>query len=93
LAFTYLVERRVQPLESMNQGDAHEVSFEIHRDDLYTPDAPVLSGVVDWQDGVNFYYQQFIDPGEFTEIMACAFEAVKEARIMIGERWCQSEPK
>jgi hypothetical protein len=92
LGFTYLLERRKQPLESMNQGDAYEVTFEIHHDDI-VDGAPVLTGVVDWQDGVNFYYQQFMDPGEFSAIMACALDAVKAARVMIGERWCQSEPK
>lgn len=92
MGFTYLVQRREQPLETMNQGEAHEVSFEVHHDDI-SEGRPVLSGVVDWQDGVNFYEQQFIEPGDFTEIMACAFEAIKEARHMIGTRWCQSEPK
>jgi hypothetical protein len=91
LKHVYLLQPRKNWLPS--QQDPLEIDFEIHREDAMTGDKPCLTGTVDWQDGINFYYQQNIEPDEFSSIMACALDAIKEARLLIGPLWAQGEPK
>jgi hypothetical protein len=74
MSHTYLLHVHDKMLPS--QEDPHTIRFEIHRDDAMDGEKPRLTGVVDWQDGINFYYQQHIEPCEFSAIMACALEAI-----------------
>lgn len=80
--------------------DAHRVDFQIHavveafeggqvHEEL--EDEPVLTGMVDWQGGINLWQAEGIEPSEFVAIMATAHAAIWEARTLIGANWIHGE--
>jgi hypothetical protein len=105
--YIFLTNRSQEPLESMNTHDAWRVNFSIHP--VWTThvpgspkgfeemdETPVLTGRVDWQDGIILWQAEGIEPSDFITIMATAHEAICAARRMIGANWAlggQGEPE
>lgn len=76
-------------LPSMNNGDAHRVKFEVFSDE--SDDFVVISGVVDWQNGMDIWQSENIDPSEWMTYAYAVYLATIEARKMIGAKWCHNE--
>lgn len=71
-------------------GSPLSVIFEVYcQEDL------LVQGRVDWQNGVHMFEAEGIEPDDFSRVMTCVLEAIKECRKKIGENWTfggQGEP-
>lgn len=80
--WTYILQRSLEPLPSMNSVEPLSVRFE-----LWHTDHCFVRGIVDWQDGVTLFHSEHIEPNEWSNMSICALAAIAEARTMIGENW------
>lgn len=56
------------------------------------PGPTLVEGLIDWQDGLTFKTVRAIEPADFVAITERIHAAMCEARRLLGEQWCCSEP-
>jgi hypothetical protein len=87
MSHTHILSARRNDLREGNP--IYRVDFEIWHVET---DSRVLHGLVCWQGGLDIYTSEGIEPGHWPEIAAEITKVLKEAREMIGDGWCCTEP-
>ena len=87
LEYTYII----QPSQYRGvDGNPLSCIFEI-----YCSDDLLMQGRVDWQNGIHLSDAEGIEAADFSRVMACALEAIKECRKLLEPSWSyggQGEP-
>lgn len=81
--FKYDLHPVLQPLDSMNK-EVLSVAFFVYYEDRYDPDSIIVSGRVDWQDGVTIFQSEHIEYDDFIPVMVVASAAIAECKEIIG---------